>query len=68
MRILTVIGNRPQFVKAAAVSRLLRERHDELIVHTGQHYDDEMSRVFFEELGVSLGALPEAAGGPPGRR
>src|SRR3954454_14504235 len=52
MRILTVIGNRPQFVKAAAVSRLLRERHEELIVHTGQHYDDELSRIFFEELGV----------------
>ena len=52
MRITTVIGNRPQFVKAAAVSRLLRERHEELIVHTGQHYDDELSRVFFEELGV----------------
>src|SRR3954466_12351121 len=52
MRIVTVIGNRPQFVKAAAVSRPLRERHEELIVHTGQHYDDELSRVFFEELGV----------------
>jgi UDP-N-acetylglucosamine 2-epimerase (non-hydrolysing)/UDP-GlcNAc3NAcA epimerase len=52
MRIVTIIGNRPQFVKAAAVSRRLRERHEELIVHTGQHYDDELSRVFFEELGV----------------
>jgi UDP-N-acetylglucosamine 2-epimerase (non-hydrolysing)/UDP-GlcNAc3NAcA epimerase len=52
MRIVTVIGNRPQFVKAAAVSRLLRERHEELIVHTGQHYDDELSQIFFEELGV----------------
>jgi len=52
MRIVTVIGNRPQFVKAAAVSRLLRERHEELLVHTGQHYDDELSRIFFEELGV----------------
>ncbi|MGH2762422.1 MAG: non-hydrolyzing UDP-N-acetylglucosamine 2-epimerase [Thermoleophilaceae bacterium] len=52
MRIATIIGNRPQFVKAAAVSRLLRERHEELIVHTGQHYDDELSRVFFDELGV----------------
>jgi UDP-GlcNAc3NAcA epimerase len=52
MRVVTVIGNRPQFVKAAAVSRRLRERFDELIVHTGQHYDDELSRVFFEELGV----------------
>ena len=52
MRIVTIIGNRPQFVKAAAVSRRLREDHEELIVHTGQHYDDELSRVFFEELGV----------------
>src|SRR4051794_1814074 len=52
MRILTIIGNRPQFVKAAAVSHRLRERHEELIVHTGQHYDDELSRVFFDELGV----------------
>src|SRR3954466_14744445 len=52
MRIVTVIGNRPQFVKAAAVSRPLRERHEELIVHTGQHYDDELSQIFFEELGV----------------
>ena len=53
MRIVTVIGNRPQFVKAAAVSRRVRERgHEEQIVHTGQHYDDEMSRVFFDELGI----------------
>src|SRR5262245_38052453 len=52
MRILTIIGNRPQFVKAAAVSGRLRERHDEAIVHTGQHYDDELSRIFFEELSV----------------
>jgi UDP-N-acetylglucosamine 2-epimerase len=52
MRIATIVGNRPQFIKAAAVTRPLRERHQELIVHTGQHYDDELSRVFFEELGV----------------
>jgi UDP-N-acetylglucosamine 2-epimerase (non-hydrolysing)/UDP-GlcNAc3NAcA epimerase len=52
VKIVTVIGNRPQFVKAAAVSRLLRERHDELLVHTGQHHDDELSAVFFEELEV----------------
>jgi UDP-N-acetylglucosamine 2-epimerase len=52
MRIITIIGNRPQFIKAAAVSRRLRERHEELIVHTGQHYDDELSRIFFEELDV----------------
>jgi UDP-GlcNAc3NAcA epimerase len=52
VRIVTIIGNRPQFVKAAAVSRKLREEHKELIVHTGQHYDDELSRIFFDELGV----------------
>jgi UDP-N-acetylglucosamine 2-epimerase len=52
MRIATVVGNRPQFVKAAAVSHLLRERHEEVMIHTGQHYDDELSRVFFDELGI----------------
>ena len=52
MRIVTVIGNRPQFVKAAAVSRLLRAAHDELLIHTGQHHDDELSTIFFEELDV----------------
>ena len=52
MRVLTLVGNRPQFVKAAAVSRVLRERHQEVLVHSGQHYDDELSAVFFRELGV----------------
>jgi UDP-GlcNAc3NAcA epimerase len=50
--VLTVIGNRPQFVKAAAVSAHLRERVDETLVHTGQHYDPELSDVFFEQLEV----------------
>jgi UDP-N-acetylglucosamine 2-epimerase len=50
-------------VKAAAVSRRLRERFDELIVHTGQHYDDELSRIFFEELGVPAPAHELHAGG-----
>src|SRR3954451_4601108 len=50
MRIITIVGNRPQFVKAAAVSHRLRERADEVLVHTGQHYDDTLSRVFFDEL------------------
>jgi UDP-N-acetylglucosamine 2-epimerase len=63
VKVLTVIGNRPQFVKAAAVSKLLRERHEELIVHTGQHYDDEMSRVFFDELGVPAPDRELHAGG-----
>ncbi len=52
MKILTVIGNRPQFIKAAAVSPLLRSRARELLVHTGQHHDDELSAVFFRELGL----------------
>jgi UDP-N-acetylglucosamine 2-epimerase len=50
--IATIVGNRPQFVKAAAVSRKLRETHEEVLIHTGQHYDDELSRIFFEELGI----------------
>ena len=52
MKILTIIGARPQFVKAFAVSRQLRPDHEEVFVHTGQHYDDEMSDVFFDELGI----------------
>ena len=52
MKVLTAIGNRPQFVKAAAVSGPLRARHEEFIVHTGQHFDDELSAVFFAELGL----------------
>jgi UDP-GlcNAc3NAcA epimerase len=62
VRIVTIIGNRPQFVKAAAVSRRLRETFDELIVHTGQHYDDELSQVFFEELDVPRPARELGAG------
>jgi UDP-N-acetylglucosamine 2-epimerase (non-hydrolysing)/UDP-GlcNAc3NAcA epimerase len=50
MRILTVIGNRPQFIKASAVSSRLRARAEEVTVHTGQHYDRELSQVFFDEL------------------
>jgi UDP-GlcNAc3NAcA epimerase len=50
VRVLTVIGNRPQFVKAAAVSFRLREAADEVLVHTGQHYDADLSQVFFDEL------------------
>ena len=51
-RILTVVGNRPQFVKAAAVSAPLRAVADETLVHTGQHHDSELSDVFFDELGI----------------
>ena len=54
MKIITVVGARPQFIKAAPVSRELRKYFDEKLVHTGQHYDDNMSKIFFEELGIPL--------------
>jgi UDP-N-acetylglucosamine 2-epimerase (non-hydrolysing)/UDP-GlcNAc3NAcA epimerase len=53
VRIATVVGNRPQFVKAAAVSKPLRAEHEEVLIHTGQHHDDALSRVFFDELGLA---------------
>ena len=53
MKILTVVGNRPQFIKAAAVSGPLRAEHEEVLVHTGQHYDDSLSSVFFAELDLA---------------
>ncbi len=52
MKILTVIGARPQFIKAAVVSRELRKKYTEVLVHTGQHYDYSMSQQFFEELDI----------------
>lgn len=52
MKILTIVGARPQFVKASVVSAALKPLCDEVIVHTGQHYDKNMSDVFFEELGI----------------
>ncbi len=52
MNVLTVIGNRPQFIKAAAVSPRLRRAATETLVHTGQHFDDRLSSVFFTELGL----------------
>lgn len=50
MRLLTIVGARPQFIKAAAFSRVARQRHTEILVHTGQHYDRQLSDVFFSEL------------------
>ena len=71
MKVLTVVGARPQLVKAAAVSRALRRQHDEILVHTGQHYDYGMSAVFFEELelphpDVNLGVGSGAHGAQTG--
>lgn len=52
MRIVSIVGNRPQFVKAAPLSRALRRHTDEVLVHSGQHYDPELADLFFDELGV----------------
>lgn len=71
MKAVTVVGARPQFIKAAVVSRALRMKHDEVIVHTGQHFDYNMSEIFFEEmdipkpdynLGISGGSHAEMTG------
>jgi UDP-GlcNAc3NAcA epimerase len=59
LRILSVVGNRPQFIKSAPVSLALKDHGvEEMLLHTGQHYDHELSQVFFEELGLD----------PPARR
>ncbi|MGH3672626.1 MAG: UDP-N-acetylglucosamine 2-epimerase, partial [Pseudonocardiaceae bacterium] len=54
MRVLSVVGNRPQFIKSAPLSVALRDAGiDEVVLHTGQHWDPEMSQVFFDELGIA---------------
>ena len=56
MKLVTVVGARPQFIKAATISRLIKKEFsneiDEHIIHTGQHYDSNMSKVFFKALKI----------------
>lgn len=65
MKVCTVIGARPQFIKAAALSAVLASRPEieEIVIHTGQHYDANMSDVFFEELGIPKPAYNLKIGG-----
>lgn len=73
MKVLTVVGARPQFIKVAVVSHELRKKHTEILVHTGQHFDYNMYGQFFEELdipeldhnlGISGGSHAEMTGIP----
>ena len=52
MKLVTIVGARPQFIKAASGSRALRKAHQEILVHTGQHHDENMSEVFFREMEI----------------
>ena len=52
MKIASIVGARPNFIKCAPLSRELRNEFDEVIIHTGQHYDYEMNKVFFDELNI----------------
>src|SRR4029453_6733631 len=72
MQVVSIVGARPQLIKAAALSRELRKRHQEILLHTGQHYDYEMSGIFFDgleipapevNLGVGSGSHGEQTGG-----
>jgi UDP-GlcNAc3NAcA epimerase len=69
MKVVSVVGARPEFIQAAPVSRALRVNHQEILVHTGQHYDYLMSQAFFDELGVPAPDYNLGVGsGPHGRQ
>ena len=52
MKVASIVGARPQFIKASPVSKELRKEHTEILIHTGQHYDIEMSKIFFEQMQI----------------
>jgi UDP-GlcNAc3NAcA epimerase len=69
MKVISVVGARPEFIQAAPVSRALRAKHQEILVHTGQHYDYLMSQAFFDELGIPAPDYNLGVGsGPHGRQ
>ncbi|MBI4787109.1 MAG: hypothetical protein HY782_08700 [Chloroflexi bacterium] len=53
MKVVSIVGARPQFIQHAPVSQVLRQPHTRVVVHTGQHYDENRSAVFFEELEIA---------------
>lgn len=61
-KIVSIVGARPQFIKASPVSRILRKSFHEVLVHTGQHYDENMSKVFFDELEIPRPAVELGVG------
>lgn len=66
MKVVTVVGTRPELIKSRPVSRVLRARDDEILVHTGQHYDAEMSAVFLQQLGIGPPEIQLTRTEPPG--
>jgi UDP-GlcNAc3NAcA epimerase len=65
LRVVTILGARPQFIKAALLSQLIRNDHQEFLIHTGQHFDAQMSDVFFRELGLPAPDVNLGIGGGP---